>query len=32
MLALPYKGEKGIHVANLLKTYFNKILPENVKI
>ena len=32
MLLLPYQGEKGIHIVNLMKRYVNKILPENVKV
>ena len=31
-LVLPYQGEKGIHIANSMKNYVNRILPENVKV
>ena len=32
LLVLPYQGEKGIHIVNSMKRYFNKILPANVKV
>ena len=32
VLVLPYQGEKGIYIANSMKRYVNKILPENVKV
>ena len=32
ILVLPYQGEKGIHIVNLMKRYVNKILPKNVKV
>ena len=32
LLVLSYQGEKGIHIVNSMKSYVNKILPENVKV
>ena len=32
LLVPPYQGEKGIHIVNSVKRYFNKILPENVTV
>ena len=32
ILALPYQGEKGIHIVNSMKSYVNKILSKNVKV
>ena len=32
LLALPYQGEKGIHIVNSMKRCVNKILPEHVKV
>ena len=32
ILVLPYQGEKGIHNANSMKRYVNKILPNNIKV
>ena len=32
ILALPYQGEKGIHIVNLMKRYVFKSLPKNVRV
>ena len=32
LLVLPYQGRKGIQIANSMKIYVNKILPEKIKV